>query len=240
MPDKQPSISDLKPLADHFFMEDAEVVARKLIGTFLILDHQIGYPAGGRIVETEAYDQNDPASHCFVGMGFEPSEKSKSMRLRGGYAYVYADSCLNFVSREAGFGSAILIRAIEPIWGIDAMKIRNVPYDPRAAAETDRLCSGPKRLGWSLGVSKEQLDGRSLFDVPFALYERISAPGLLCGPRVGVRKFMEKERSGLDPDAIEEAALRPWRYADDNSPGFVSLQTKDSERTAYPLSIFRG
>ncbi|WP_202802097.1 DNA-3-methyladenine glycosylase [Bradyrhizobium diazoefficiens] len=232
----QPSISDLTPLARSFFMDDAEAVAMKLIGTFLVLDHGIGYPAGGRIVETEAYDQNDPASHCFSGKGCEASERSRSMRLPGGFAYVYADSCLNFVCGQEGFGSAVLVRALEPIWGIDAMKIRNVPYDPRAATEHERLCSGPKRLGWSLGVYENQLDGRSLFDAPFALYNRISRPGLLCGPRVGVRRFMDKRRNGLPREEIEEAAQRRWRYADRSSLAFVSLQTKDRERTAYPLS----
>ncbi len=208
----------------------------KLIGTFLVLDHGIGYPAGGRIVETEAYDENDPASHCFSGKGYEASERGGSMRRAGGCAYVYAEACLNFVCGPEGFGSAVLVRALEPIWGIDAMKIRNVPYDPRAATEHERLCSGPKRLGWSLGVYKNQLNGQSLFDPPFSLYNRIARPALMCGPRVGVRGFMDKWRKGLPREEIQEGAQRRWRYADGGSLAFVSLQTNDRERIAYPLS----
>ena len=120
------------------------------------------------------------------------------------------------------------------------MKIRNVPYDPRAATGRERLCSGPKRLGWSLGVYKDQLDGKSLFDTPFALYNRISGPGLLCGPRVGVKGFMVKERKALPREEIEEAAQRCWRYADRSGLAFVSLQTKDRERSEYPLSALQN
>ena len=66
-------------------MEDADAVAKKLIGTFLVIDHGIGYPAGGRIVETEAYDEKDPAAHCFrSGIYKAEDARSETMRLPWG------------------------------------------------------------------------------------------------------------------------------------------------------------
>ncbi|WP_035722823.1 DNA-3-methyladenine glycosylase [Bradyrhizobium sp. ARR65] len=222
-------IDGLEPLSPEFFMDDAEIVARKLIGTFLILDYGIGPPAGGRIVETEAYDEQDAASYCFRGEGYEPLDRSEPMRCPGGYAYVYADSCLNFVCREQGYGSAVLIRALQPIWGISAMQIRNVPYDERAAAEHERLCSGPMWLGGALGVTSK-LNRRCLFERPFKLYQRNSVPKLVCSPRIRVREFMNKNRPGLSPEIIDQAAQKPWRYADRGSMKFVS------EQASYPWS----
>jgi DNA-3-methyladenine glycosylase len=235
--DKQPLISDLLPLAQSFFLDDADAVAQKLIGTWLILDHGIGYPAGGRIIETEAYDETDPASYCFRDDGFKPTAKSEPMRLAGGHAYVYADACLNFVCGKAGFGSGVLIRALEPIWGIDAMIIRNAPYDPKAAKATERLCRGPLWLGGALGVTYK-LNKMPLNEPPFKLYDRISVPQLFSGPRVGVRKFLLEERSRLPPEKIKEAEQKPSRYVDANCLELVSARDKESDKRNYPLSEF--
>lgn len=231
-----PPLDSLELLPRDFFKDDVDAVAPNLIGTFLIIDHGIGYPSGGRIVETEAYDERDPASHCYRGFGYEPQEKSKPMFLQGGHAYVYGECCLNFVCDKEEFGSAVLLRALEPIWGKEVMRIRQVPYDPEAATNDSRLCSGPLRLGAALGVTFLH-NKASLFAPPFRLYKRIAKPPVLCGPRVRIQNFFKANRPTLDKDLIERAIKRPRRFADGNVEEFVSLREKEADRKAYPLSL---
>jgi len=101
-----------------FFDRDADTVARALLGTFVFTFDRDGNHTGGKIVETEAYDQSDLAAHCFSGHGRDASASSKPMFFEGGHAYLYYASlllCLNFVCDRAGFGSAVLIRALEAL-----------------------------------------------------------------------------------------------------------------------------
>jgi DNA-3-methyladenine glycosylase len=117
------------------FSADAATVARQLIGVTVLLDG-----VGGRIVETEAYDREDAASHAFVG----ETERNASMFGPPAHAYVYRSYgihwCLNFVCREAGHGAGVLIRALEPVAGLDVMRARRDAQGERA------LCSGPGKL----------------------------------------------------------------------------------------------
>jgi DNA-3-methyladenine glycosylase len=181
------------------FAADADEVARALIGATLLVDG-----VGGRIVETEAYDQSDPASHSHPG----PTGRNRSMFGPPGHAYVYRSYgihwCLNLVCREPGHGAGVLVRAIEPTRGLDRMRERRRVDDVRL------LCSGPGRVGQALGITRA-LDGLPLDAPPFEL--RAAPPGLevLQGPRIG----------------ISRAVQVPWRFALASSP-FISRRMEET------------
>jgi DNA-3-methyladenine glycosylase len=162
-------------------------VAPALIGCRLLFDG-----VGGTIVETEAYEREDPASHSFVGL----TERTKVMFGPPGRAYVYLSygihSLLNFVCEPEGDAAAVLIRALEPTTGLEAMRSR------RGAARTDlELCNGPGKLTESLGITLAQ-NGSRLDHDPFQLLEPEGAhPEVVTSPRVGITKAVE----------------RPWRFS---------------------------
>lgn len=160
------------------FDADSHEVARLLIGATLLVDG-----VGGRIVETEAYDGEDPASHSYSG----PTARNQAMFGPPGRAYVYRSYgihwCLNFVCREAGHGAGVLIRALEPLHGIDRMQAR------RGMAEPRLLCAGPGRLGQALGITRE-LDGCRLDRAPFEVMARTQEVDVVTGSRVGISKAM--------------------------------------------------
>jgi DNA-3-methyladenine glycosylase len=168
-----------KPLHPEDFIGRSQDVARLLIGAVLLVDG-----VGGRIVETEAYDREDPASHSHGG----PTPRNESMFGPPGRAYVYRSYgihwCLNFVCREQGHGAGVLIRALEPLRGIDIMRAR------RGVQELQLLCSGPGRVGQALGITRE-LDGRRLDRPPFQVLAAAEPAILLAGPRIGISKAME-------------------------------------------------
>jgi DNA-3-methyladenine glycosylase len=146
---------------------------------------------GGVIVETEAYDAVDPASHSFSGR----TPRNAVMFGPPGRAYVYLSYgihwCLNFVCREAGHGAGVLIRALEPTTGIARMIDRRRQEDPRI------LCAGPGRLGQALGVSHE-LNGARVDRLPFSLRSSSTRARVVCGPRIGISKAVERQwRFGL-------------------------------------------
>ena len=143
---------------------------------------------GGRIVETEAYDQADPASHTFGG----PSARNAAMFGPPGRAYVYRSYglhwCVNTVCREAGHGAGVLLRALEPTHGIDTMRQRRGVQDVRL------LCSGPGRLAQALGIDAS-FNHLPLDEAPFALLEpeaahRPAVP-VVAGPRIGISKAVD-------------------------------------------------
>ncbi|TDR94150.1 DNA-3-methyladenine glycosylase [Enterovirga rhinocerotis] len=181
----------MTPLGPAFFDRDVVTVARALIGVTLLVDG-----AGGEIVETEAYDREDPASHSFSG----PTARNAAMFGPPGHAYVYLSYgihwCLNLVCREEGHGAAVLIRALEPTHGIGAMRER------RGLQSDKLLCSGPGRLSQALGVTR-RLDGVALDAPPFRL---------LCG-EASRRMVRDGARIG-----ITKAMDRPWRFGVAGSP----------------------
>jgi DNA-3-methyladenine glycosylase len=166
-----------------FFARDVVAVARDLIGVTLLVDG-----VGGRIVETEAYDHEDPASHSFAGR----TACNAAMFGPPGHAYVYRSygihACLNFVAGRQP-GSAVLIRALEPTTGIEAMAKRRGLADPRL------LCSGPGRLTQALGLSLAE-NAKPLDAPPFRLEPRDIDGLIVAGPRIGITR----------------AAATPWRF----------------------------
>lgn len=161
------------------FAAPSDQVARQLIGVMVFVDG-----VGGRIVETEAYDRDDPASHTFNGQ----TERNAAMFGEPAHAYVYRSYgmhwCLNFVCREAGHGAGVLIRAIEPVAGMDLMRTR------RGVDELRQLCSGPGKLCQALGVTRFH-NGLALSAPPFALEAADQPVQVVAGPRIGISKAQE-------------------------------------------------
>jgi DNA-3-methyladenine glycosylase len=159
-------------------------VAPELIGCTLLVEG-----VGGPIVEVEAYDREDPASHGYRGR----TERNRAMFGPAGHAYVYRSYgihwCLNFVCEDEGTAAAVLIRALHPVQGLDEMRAR------RGAEDVRLLCSGPGKLCQALGVNGGH-DGLPLDRPPFELLQRRTPAELVTGPRVG----------------ISLAADLPWRY----------------------------
>jgi DNA-3-methyladenine glycosylase len=220
-----PSFESLQPLPKEFFKSDVETVARALIGAFLFNVDEHGTAVGGRIVETEAYCQADPAAHCFddkrpLGKRL-PHRFFDSMYLTGGHVYVYNDGpkyCyLNLTCGELDYGSAVLIRASEPCKGnVDTMKDRRLKFVKSLSnAELDqKLCSGPIRLSQALGI-EPRMDGAPISETSLWLFSSTERPEVVSGPRVNVTRGADMIR----------------RYAMQGSP-FVS--ERGNER--YPLS----
>ncbi len=162
-----------------FFAREPVIVARELIGVTLLLDG-----VGGIIVETEAYDPLDPASHSFGGK----TARNASMFGPPGCAYVYRSYgihwCMNFVAHKSRIGGGVLIRALEPTHGIAIMEAR------RGCERPKLLCSGPGRLGQALAITRA-LDGLNLNAPPFALSKRQKRFPVVVGPRIGLSRGVE-------------------------------------------------
>jgi len=191
-------------LGPDFFARSVHEVAPDLIGVSLLVDG-----VGGRIVEVEAYDAEDPAAHGFRGRTL----RNASMFGPPGHAYVYRSYgihwCLNLVCEDEGSPAAVLLRAVEPTHGLDAMRRRRGLDEPRL------LAAGPGRLCQALGVTREH-DGLPLDVPPFALLAAAERPEVVSGTRVG----------------ISVAAELPWRYAEAGSR-WLSRPLRSNE-TARP------
>lgn len=160
----------------YFFARDASEVAPELIGCELFVDG-----VGGAIVETEAYNRLDPASHSFKGQ----TQRNRSMFGPPGRAYVYRiyglHWCLNFVCLD---GSAVLLRALAPSKGVEDMQRR------RQTNNVFALCSGPAKLAQALEVTGK-LDSASLFEPPFVLRGSGSVQSIDTGPRIGISRAQD-------------------------------------------------
>jgi DNA-3-methyladenine glycosylase len=161
-------------------------VARELIGCQLFFNG-----VGGVIVETESYERDDPACHAYVGL----TDRTRVLFGPPGRAYVYLSygihSLLNAVAEPEGDAAAVLIRALEPTAGLEAMRERRGPR----IADAD-LCSGPGKLTEALGIGLAQNDTRLDRD-PFLLTPPPGEPPpVVVGPRIGITKAVD----------------RPWRF----------------------------
>ena len=181
------------------FSTESILVARQLIGVRVLING-----VGGLIVETEAYDHDDPASHSFGG----PSVRNAAMFGPPAGVYIYRSYgihwCINFVCREAGHGAGVLIRALEPTDGLETMRQRRGLDDVRL------LCAGPGRLGQALGIDLSY-SGLRLDQPPFELLaaEPSAQHAVVAGPRIGISKAVEQPwRFGL---AGSKFLSRPFR-----------------------------
>jgi DNA-3-methyladenine glycosylase len=177
-------------LTRDFFARSVHEVAPELIGATLLVDE-----VGGTIVEVEAYDQEDPASHAFGGR----TARNATMFGPAGHAYVYRSYgihwCLNLVCGSTDDAEAVLVRALEPTAGIALQRQRRRVEDLR------KLCSGPGKLCQALAITGKH-DGFALDQLPFQLNERREVPQIVNGPRIGITR----------------AAELPWRYGLEGSP----------------------
>jgi DNA-3-methyladenine glycosylase len=159
-------------------------VARDLIGC--VVSHE---GCAGVIVETEAYHDSEPASHGFVGL----TERTRVLFGPPGHAYVYRSygihACLNAVCEPSGVGAAVLIRALEPVEGIELMRKR------RRIERLERLCSGPGKLTQALGIGLE-LNGSDLLRGPIVIAPQNASwrdVEVAASRRIGITKAVELE-----------------------------------------------
>lgn len=219
-----------RPLPHEFYERDVCDVARALVGCVLRRHLEDGTVLSGRIVETEAYSESEPASHSYRGR----TPRNAPMFGPAGHAYVYliygVHECFNTVCGPAGHAHAVLIRAVEPLEGIEAMWGNRTggAVDPgapgkrggrgaggapgrRSAVRSVRdIASGPGKLCQALQITRQEVNGISLVSGPVTIVEGSPPAGILTGTRIG----------------ISMASDLRWRFAEAGSR-FVSKPVKD-------------
>jgi DNA-3-methyladenine glycosylase len=151
-----------------------------------------GHVLAGRIVETEAYTQDDPASHCFGGV----TDRNRAMFGPAGHAYVYISygmhRCMNVVTGRDGVGEAVLLRAVEPLEGLDEM-VRRRNWRGRPLRD---LCNGPGKLCQAMGIGLELYGTYLLGDGPLRLESGRPRKGerVDVTPRIGITKAADWPR----------------------------------------------
>lgn len=173
-----------------FFARPVGEVARNLLGCTIAVGE-----TAGTIVEVERYQQDDPASHSFRG----PTPRAAVMFGPPGRLYVYRSYglhwCANVVCEPAGSGAAVLLRALEPVAGLEVMRER------RGGVADRLLCSGPGRLCAALGIDAS-MNASVIGPGPVRILRGRGVSDVLCGPRIGISV-------GTD---------RPWRLGVAGSP----------------------
>jgi len=182
-------------LAESFYIRrNVTTIARQLLGKILVtkINNQV---TSGMIVETEAYSERERGSHAFKGV----TERNKVMFERGGIAYVYlcygVHEMFNVVTNNAHKAEAILIRALEPIDGIETMLKR------MNTSSSLRITSGPGKLTKALGIDRK-LNGEKLTKDKIWIEDR--------GIKIASAKIVSSPRIGID--YAGEDALLPWRF----------------------------
>jgi DNA-3-methyladenine glycosylase len=184
-----------------FYARRSTTVAPDLLGRVLVLRSANGVRLAARIVETEAYEPHDPASHAYRGQ----TGRNAVMFGAPGHLYVYftygMHHCMNAVTGRVGEGMAVLLRAAEPIDGVDVMRAM------RGREPVRELCAGPAKLCQAFGVDRS-FDGADLVrghDLWIADGTPVPRARIVAGPRVGIRVGTEY----------------PWRFSVAGDP-FVS------------------
>lgn len=167
-----------------FYAGDTVEVARKLLGNILVHETPDGVTAG-KIVETEAYIQGDPACHASRGM----TPRNRVMFGAPGHAYVYfiygMYYCFNVVTAPVGIGEAVLLRALEPLQGINLMQSR------RERERLGDLCGGPAKLVQAMGISREH-NGADLTCSQLFVCRGEAVPGrIVATTRIGIKLGVE-------------------------------------------------
>jgi DNA-3-methyladenine glycosylase len=186
-------------VADAFFARDVHDVARAIIGAELLIDG-----VGGIVVEVEAYTREDPASHSYRG----ETARNASMFGPAGRVYVYRSYgihwMLNLVcGKVVGDASAVLVRALEPTVGLEAMRQR------RGGVPDLLLCSGPGRLGQALGVGPD-LDGARVGGPRISVAPTAVAFDVVTAPRVGITRAVDEPWRYLMRGSRYASSPRPW------------------------------
>jgi DNA-3-methyladenine glycosylase len=187
----------MRTLPSDFYARPVLEVARELIGC--VVEHR---PAGGGepltsgvIVETEAYHDSEPACHAFVGL----TPRTRILFGPPGRAYVYRSygihALLNAVCEPEGIGAAVLIRALEPLAGLEAMRARRAPLGAGGGTpmRDEELCSGPGKLTQALGIELSE-NGVDLVRGPVRILPREATwrePRIIAGTRIGITKAVE-------------------------------------------------
>jgi DNA-3-methyladenine glycosylase len=177
----------MRALAPDFYDRPVLEVAPELIGCVVVHGDTAGV-----IVETEAYHESEPACHAFSGL----TPRTKTLFGAPGIAYVYRSygihALLNAVCEPAGVGAAVLIRALEPIAGIELMRERRGVIGARPARDAD-LCSGPGKLTQALGIELGE-NGTPLAGGPVRIGARTDqwlAPTVVQSTRIGITRAVD-------------------------------------------------
>ncbi len=192
MPAEAPDRAEIGQLPAGFYARPVLAVAEDLIGC--VVEYE---GTSGVIVETEAYHESEPACHAFVGL----TPRTETLFGPPGRAYVYRSygihALLNAVCEEQGVGAAVLIRALQPLAGIEQMRARRGLIADRPVSDQE-LCSGPGKLTQALGIELSE-NGGDLYDGPVRILPRESTwlePDIAASTRIGITK----------------AVALPWRF----------------------------
>ncbi|MCX6175409.1 MAG: DNA-3-methyladenine glycosylase [Ignavibacteriales bacterium] len=186
-----------KKLPRKFYTRDVHIVAKELLGKFLV--RKIGRKnLVGRIVEVEAYDGSvDEAAHTYIGQ----TKRNEVMFNGGGFLYVYftygMHFCSNVVVGKLNEGKAVLLRAVEPVNGLDKMAVNRFGKKNVSAVELKNLTNGPAKICQAFGIVRSEngmdLTGKEIF--------------ILDSPKLSKNKIAASTRIG-----IKKSVDLPWRY----------------------------
>lgn len=195
-------LKSLKKLDRNFYTRNLLTVAKELLGKILVKNDKDFL--AGKIVEVEAYDgETDEAAHTYIGL----TKRNEIMFGEGGYFYVYftygAHFCCNVVTGKAGKGTAVLIRAVEPIAGISKMIINRFNRELKNEKEIYNLTSGPGKVCQAFNINSshygEDLTGNKIYLLNQPL---VKDEDIVVSKRIGIKKSVDL----------------PWRFFIKNNP----------------------